>query len=122
METALQYLVARGPYLLFVLLSVLGIYLMTSHRNYLKAIVGLYLFQTAVILFFIALGFRSDGTVPILEAGRDTPVHNPLPHAMMLTAIVVGVATLGVALSILRRVQAETGSIEEPGNGSAAGR
>jgi multicomponent Na+:H+ antiporter subunit C len=122
METALQYLVARGPYLLFVLLSVLGIYLMTSHRNYLKAIVGLYLFQTAVILFFIALGFRSDGTVPILEAGRDAPVHNPLPHAMMLTAIVVGVATLGVALSILRRVQAETGSIEEPGNGSAAGR
>lgn len=113
-EPIVQYLVARGPYLLFVLLSMLGIYLMTSHRNYLKAIVGLYLFQTAVILFFIALGFRSDGTVPILQAGNDAPVHNPLPHAMMLTAIVVGVATLGVAMSILRRIQAETGSIEEP--------
>lgn len=122
MEAALPYLVAKGPYLLFVFLAVLGIYLMTSHRNYLKAIVGLYLFQTAVILFFIALGFRADGTVPIVEKGGDAALHNPLPHAMMLTAIVVGVATLGVALSILRRVQAETGSIEEPAPASEAGR
>lgn len=121
-QAAFQYLVAKGPYLLFVLLAVLGIYLMTSHRNYLKGVVGLYLFQTAVILFFIALGFRADGTVPIVANGREAALHNPLPHAMMLTAIVVGVATLGVALSILRRVQDETGSIEEPAGGSEDGR
>jgi multicomponent Na+:H+ antiporter subunit C len=66
-----------------------------------------------VILFFIALGFRTDGTIPILVPGEELMLDNPLPHAMMLTAIVVGVATLGLAISILRRIQAETGSIEE---------
>jgi multicomponent Na+:H+ antiporter subunit C len=115
MEQVIEYLVGRGPYLLFVALATLGVYLMVSHRNYLKAIIGLYLFQSAVILFFIALGFRSDGSIPIVEAGQTDPLHNPLPHAMMLTAIVVGVATLGVAMSLLRRIQNETGSIEETG-------
>jgi multicomponent Na+:H+ antiporter subunit C len=120
MEAIVDYAVDRGPYLLFVLLTVLGVYLMTSHRNYLKATIGLYLFQSAVILFFVALGFRADGTIPIIAAGEERTLDNPLPHAMMLTAIVVGVATLGLALSILRRIQAETGSIEErPRPGSA---
>jgi len=118
MEQISGYVIDRGPYLLFVILSMLGVYLMVSHRNYLKAIVGLYLFQSAVILFFIALAFRADGSIPIIEYGSDQPLHNPLPHAMMLTAIVVGVATLGVAISILRRIQEETGSIEEPSGGA----
>jgi multicomponent Na+:H+ antiporter subunit C len=113
MQTIIDYVVGRGPYLLFVLISVLGVYLMMSHRNYLKAIIGLYFFQSAVILFFIVLGFRVDGSVPILIPGEVQVLHNPLPHAMMLTAIVVGVATIGVAMAILRRVQAETGTIEE---------
>jgi multicomponent Na+:H+ antiporter subunit C len=107
----LQYLVERGPYLLFALLAVCGVYLMMSQRNLMKAVVGLYLFQTAVILQFIALSFRSGASVPIIEAGL--VLHNPLPHAMMLTAIVVGVATLGVAIALLRRIQAEQGHIEE---------
>jgi multicomponent Na+:H+ antiporter subunit C len=114
MESLVEYLIGRGPYLLFVVLTVLGVYLMTSHRNYLKALIGLYFFQSAVILFFIALGFRTDGTIPILPAPQGQTLDNPLPHAMMLTAIVVGVATLGLAIAILRRIQAETGSIEEP--------
>jgi multicomponent Na+:H+ antiporter subunit C len=106
-----EYLVERGPYLVFVLLTVVGTYLMMSHRNLLKAVVGLYLLQTAVIFLFIALSFRTGGSVPVI--GDVQPLHNPLPHAMMLTAIVVGVATLGVALAILRRVQAEIDTIEE---------
>jgi multicomponent Na+:H+ antiporter subunit C len=109
----LDYLVARGPYLLFVLVVVVGVYLMMSQRNLLKAVVGLYLFQTAVILQFITISFRLDGSVPIVAEGL--ALHNPLPHAMMLTAIVVGVATLGVAIALLRRIQAETGSVEERG-------
>jgi multicomponent Na+:H+ antiporter subunit C len=113
MEAVGEYIIGRGPYLLFVVLVVLGVYLMTSHRNYLKAMIGLYLFQSSVILFFIALGFRTDGTIPILEPGRELVLDNPLPHAMMLTAIVVGVATLGLAMAILRRIQEEAGSIEE---------
>lgn len=107
----MTYFLERAPYLLFVLLVVAGLYLMMSHRNLLKAVVGLYFMQTGVILLFIALSFRSDGSVPVISG--DTPLHNPLPHAMMLTAIVVGVATLGVALAILRRIQDESGTIEE---------
>jgi multicomponent Na+:H+ antiporter subunit C len=115
----LEYLLARGPYLLFVLLVVVGMFLMMSQRNMLKAVAGLYLFQTAAILLFIALSFRRDATVPIALDGE--AMHNPLPHAMMLTAIVVGVATLGVAIAILRRLQAETGSIEERAPGGNQG-
>lgn len=111
MGQGLEYVLGRGPYLLFVLLVVLGSYVMMSHRNFLKAVIGLYLVQTAVILFFITVSFRSDGTVPIV--GSEKPLQNPLPHALMLTAIVVGVATQGVAMAILRRLQAETGTIEE---------
>jgi multicomponent Na+:H+ antiporter subunit C len=113
MAGLVNYLVERGPYLLFVLLSVLGTYLMMSHRNYVKAITGLYLFQSGVILFFISLAFRTGATIPITEAGATLPLHNPLPQALMLTAIVVGVGTLGVAIAIVRRIQAESGSIEE---------
>lgn len=113
----MEALVARGPYLLFVALAVIGVYLMMSHRNLMKAVVGLYLFQTAAILFFIALSYREGASVPIAAEGEPL-LHNPLPHAMMLTAIVVGVAILGVAISILRRIQAESGTIEErPGTG-----
>jgi multicomponent Na+:H+ antiporter subunit C len=106
-------LLSRGPYLLVVLLAVVGAYLMMSRRTLLKAVVGLYVFQTAVILLFVALSYRTGATVPI--ALNDLPMHNPLPHAMMLTAIVVGVATVGLAVAILRRIQAESGSIEDTG-------
>ncbi len=114
----------------FVVLAVLGTYLMLSHRNFVKAIVGLQLFQTAIILFFILLAVRTDATIPIqpeahAEAGHTEAAHgghhydghaamyNPLTHALMLTAIVVGVATQGVALAILRRIRRETGTVED---------
>lgn len=107
----IEILLARGPYLLVVLLAVVGSYLMMSRRTLLKALVGLYVSQTAVILLFVSLSYRAGATVPIVFA--DQPMQNPLPHAMMLTAIVVGVATVGVAIAILRRIQAESGSIED---------
>lgn len=116
MAALVDYLVNRGPYMLFVALAVFGVYLMTSHRNYLKAVVGLYLFQASVILFFVAIAFRIDGSIPIVVPGLSLILSNPLPHALMLTAIVVGVATLGVAVAIMRRIQEETCSIEEPRN------
>ncbi|HUG27952.1 MAG TPA: cation:proton antiporter subunit C [Gemmatimonadales bacterium] len=114
-----DYLLARGPYLLFVLLAMIGVYLMMSRRTLLKAVVGLYLFQTAAVLFYISLSYREGGTVPIVDGTE--PMHNALPHAMMLTAIVVGVATLGLAVAMLRRIQAESGSIEEGGPEAHAG-
>jgi multicomponent Na+:H+ antiporter subunit C len=107
----IEFLLDRGPYLLVVLLAVVGAYLMMSRRTLLKAVVGLYVFQTSVILLFVALSYRAGATVPVVL--NDLPMHNPLPHAMMLTAIVVGVATVGLAVAILRRIQDETGSIED---------
>lgn len=108
-----QYIAERGPYLLFVFLLVLGTYVLLSHRNFLKAFVGLYLFQTGTILLFILLATQAGGTVPIVEEGVEQPMNNPLPHALMLTAIVVGVAQLGVALAIMRRIHAEAETIED---------
>ncbi len=107
-----DYLGARGPYMLFVVLVVCGVYLLVARRNYLRMIAGLYLFQSSIILFFILIAARREGTVPIV-GGESTVQANPLPHALMLTAIVVGVATLGVALAILRRMYGESGGIEE---------
>lgn len=109
-----QYLAERGPYLLFVLMIAVGTQLLLTHRNFLKALVGLYLLQTASILFFILLSVRTGATIPVLPGDHEPALlHNPLPHALMLTAIVVGVSTQGVAMAILRRLQAERGSIEE---------
>lgn len=112
----IPYLLGRGPYLLVVFILVLGVYLLISHRNFIKAIVGLQLVQTSIIIFFILLSFRSGATIPILfdqATMGDPPLANPLPHALMLTAIVVGVATVGVAVAILRRLQSEVGTIED---------
>jgi multicomponent Na+:H+ antiporter subunit C len=102
----------RAAYLLLVLPMAAWVYLLAAHRNLLMAVVGLYLVQTSVIFFFVLLSVRSGATVPILDPTIDLPLANPLPHALMLTAIVVGVATLGMALAILRRIQEEGGSIE----------
>jgi multicomponent Na+:H+ antiporter subunit C len=110
-----DYMQGRGPYLLFVVLMATGIYMLIARRNLLKTMAGLYLFQSGIILFFILLSVRHKSTVPILDAagGGGDAMSNPLPHALMLTAIVVGVATLGVALAILRRIQSEEGTLEE---------
>lgn len=98
----------HGPYLVSWVLLMVGLgVIMTSH-HLLRRLIGLYLVQTSVIMFFIALGVKSGGTVPILyshgpvEAGHSYA--NPLPHVLMLTAIVVGISTQGVALMLLKRL------------------
>lgn len=102
----------HAPYLLFVALVAVGVYIIVTDHNLLKALMGLYVIQTAIILYFILVGARTGATIPITDAAG-TPMVNPLPHALMLTAIVVGVATLGVGLALLRRIHAETGSLED---------
>jgi len=108
-----QLLADRAAYLLMVLPMVTGTWLLVAHRNLMMAVVGLYLVQTSVIFFFVLLSVRAGATVPIFEPGVMQEYANPLPHALMLTAIVVGVATLGMALAILRRVQEETGTLND---------
>jgi len=118
----------------FILLTAIGVYMMLSHRNFLRALVGLQVLQAGVILFFILMAVKEGGDIPILreahgDAGKkghgyvapEGGIENPIPQALMLTAIVVGVATQGVGLAILRRIRSETGSIEDPQSRGDAG-
>jgi multicomponent Na+:H+ antiporter subunit C len=103
------------PYWVAIGLLMLGLYTMIAHRNLFKKFVGMTIFQTAIILFFLVLSAKREATLPIIAG---TPVDpraymNPLPHALMLTAIVVMVATAGVALAILIRLHADYETLEE---------
>ncbi len=104
-------------YWMCFLLMTIGLYGVLCKRNLLKQVIGLTIFQTSIILFFIIVAYKDGGTVPIREKtaeGASLDSVNPLPHALMLTAIVVGVATVGVALSLLLRVYRSFGTIDEP--------
>lgn len=96
-----------GYWFCFLLLTI-GLYGMLVKRNLVKKVIGLSIFQAAIILFFVQLAYKDGGTVPVLDPLLDTDqvenYLNPLPHTLMLTAIVVGVATVGVAFALLIRV------------------
>lgn len=111
-----MFLLERAPYLLFVLPVTAGAYFMLAQRNLLLSFVGLYLLQSGVIFFYVLLSVRANATIPILMKDSQESYLNPLPHALMLTAIVVGVALLGVALSMMRRIQLEEGTLQEHGS------
>ena len=100
-------------YWIVILLMMTGFYVVISSGNLVKKIIGLNLFQAGVILFYVCMGRVAGGTAPIIAQGSDWAYSNPLPHVLMLTAIVVGVATLGVALSLVQAIYAKHGSIEE---------
>jgi multicomponent Na+:H+ antiporter subunit C len=103
------------PYWVALGLVLLGLYTMIGHRNLMKKVIGMSIFQTAIILFFLVLSIKRDASLPVVPLGPVDPQAfvNPLPHALMLTAIVVMVATLGVALAILIRLHARYGTLEE---------
>lgn len=103
------------PYWVAIGLLMLGLYTMIAHRNLLKKLIGMTIFQTAIILFFMMLSVKRDATLPIVVAGvGDARAYmNPLHHVLMLTAIVVAVATSGMALAILVRLYGAYGSLEE---------
>lgn len=108
-------LLAAYPYWVAIALLMVGLYVMIAHGNLFKKLVGMTIFQTAIILFFVLTSTKREATLPIVPPGDVDPAHfmNPLPQAMMLTAIVVMVATAGVALAILVRLYARYGSLEE---------
>lgn len=99
-------------YWIVVLLMMTGFYIVIAHGNLIKKVIGLNIFQTSVIIMYISMGKVRDGAPPILT--DDVTVYsNPLPHVLMLTAIVVGVATTALALSLVVRINEAYGSIEE---------
>jgi multicomponent Na+:H+ antiporter subunit C len=109
----LMQLASIWNYLIVILLMMMGLFIVISHKNLVKKLVGLSIFQTSVFLFYITLGRVSGGTAPILTDVPDTVYSNPLPHVLILTAIVVGVATLSLGLALILRINEAFGSIEE---------
>ena len=109
----LMQLAAIWNYLIVILLMMIGLFLVISRANLVKKLVGLSIFQTSVFLFYITLGRVSGGTAPILTGAPDTLYSNPLPHVLILTAIVVGVATTALGLALILRIKVSFGTIEE---------
>ena len=102
----------RYGYAAAVLLMAIGLYIVMSRGHLLKKLLGLNIFQTAVFLLYITAGKVSGGTPPILHEGP-APYSNPLPHVLILTAIVVGVATLALGLALAVRIREAWGTVEE---------
>ncbi|MBU1700226.1 MAG: cation:proton antiporter subunit C [Candidatus Eisenbacteria bacterium] len=104
-----------------VLLLLLGLFGMLMKRNLVKKLIAMNILQTAVILFYIIISTKWGSTIPILEHAAHGQEHainpehfaNPLPHALMLTAIVVSVATTGVSLALLILIKRRFGTLEE---------
>ncbi|MCY4590184.1 MAG: cation:proton antiporter subunit C [Alphaproteobacteria bacterium] len=99
-------------YWLVIFLLMAGLFVTMTSGNLVKKIVGLNVFQTAVFLFYISVGKLEGGTAPILT-GEPEQFSNPLPHVLILTAIVVGVATTALGLALVVRIRETYGSIEE---------
>lgn len=95
-----------------VILMVIGLYIVLARSNMIKSLIGLGIFQTSVYLLYVGPGKILGGTAPIVEPGY-TVYSNPLPHVLMLTAIVVGVATLALGLALVVRIHEAYGTIEE---------
>ena len=120
-DGVLEIVVSRINYWVYIALMMIGLYGIIIKNNLMKKIIGLSILQTAVILFFVSIGAKWDATIPIIDqtnASAHTAISatdfiNPLPHVLMLTAIVVAVATLGVALSMVIKIYREYNTLEE---------
>ncbi|MBD3609302.1 MAG: cation:proton antiporter subunit C [Gammaproteobacteria bacterium] len=99
-------------YWIFIFLMMTGFYIVIAQGNLIKKVIGLNIFQTSVFLLYISMGKVANGTAPILIEGG-APYSNPLPHVLILTAIVVGVSTTAVAMALIVRIQEAYGTIEE---------
>ena len=100
-------------YWVIITLMMTGLYIIVARGNLIKKIVGLNIFQVSVFLLYITIGKVKGGTAPILTGNPETVYSNPLPHVLILTAIVVGVATLALGLALVVRINEAFGTIEE---------
>ncbi|HIE07829.1 MAG TPA: NADH-quinone oxidoreductase subunit J [Desulfarculaceae bacterium] len=120
-----EYILAKYNFWIYVILMMIGLYAMMGKRNLVKKLIGMNIFQTSIILLFVSAGVKKGGaTVPILRHSDYGPEHaehlirvadylNPLPHVLMLTAIVVSIATTGVALATLILIYKRYNTLEE---------
>ena len=117
----IDFIISKYNYWFAIIIMMIGFYAMIAKTNLIKKIIGMGIFQTAIILFFVSIASKKDATLPIIEftSGTNNPIleaskyANPLPHVLMLTAIVVMVATLGVALAIIILIYNKYNTLEE---------
>jgi multicomponent Na+:H+ antiporter subunit C len=108
----IDIIVGHYNYWIVIFLMMAGFYTVISRGNLLKKIAGINIFQTSVFLLYISIGYVRDGTPPIIAEGY-TSYSNPLPHVLILTAIVVGVSTTALGLALVVRIKEAYGTIEE---------
>ena len=125
MNEIMDVVIGKYNYWAFLILLLIGLHAMISKNNLVKKVIGMSIFQSAIILFYVSIGYKKGATIPIIAHGHGPePLHqtasqvvagfaNPLPHVLMLTAIVVGVSTLGVALAIIQKIHRVYDTIEE---------
>ncbi len=116
-EFTWPFIAGHINYWLFIILMMTGLYIVVAKGNLVKKIVGLNLFQTSVFMLYISMGKVTGGTAPIfpldLEIDPRIIYSNPLPHVLILTAIVVGIATTSLGLALIVRIREEYDTIEE---------
>ncbi len=125
MSEILPLIVAKYNYWLYIVLMMIGLYAMITKNNLIKKLVGMNIFQTSIILFYVSIGYKINATIPIIKnahgdghGAKELIIHtadyiNPLPHVLMLTAIVVSVATFGVALALAVKIYQRYQTLEE---------
>ncbi|MFP3016048.1 MAG: cation:proton antiporter subunit C [Wolbachia sp.] len=99
-------------YTIIIVLMVLGLYIIINDKNLIKKMIGVSVFQASVLLFYISLGYIKNSLPPILVSNFYS-YSNPIPHVLMLTAIVVGIATFSVGLSIAVKMEEKYGTIDQ---------
>ncbi len=118
----MDFIIGKFNYWIYIVLMMIGFYAMIAKSNLVKKLVGMNIFQTAIILFFISTGSKRGATIPIIQDGHADAVNyavnsarylNPLPHVLMLTAIVVMVSTFGVAAALLIMIYRKYKTLEE---------
>jgi multicomponent Na+:H+ antiporter subunit C len=108
----IDYAIGHVNYWLIIAVMMVGLYTLISRSNMIKKLAGLAMFQTAVILFYVSMGKVTGGTAPIVDTNF-TVYSNPLPQVLMLTAIVVGVATTALGFALVIRIKEAYNTIEE---------
>jgi len=121
MDELFSNIASKYNYWIYIILMMIGIFAMIAKKNLIKKIIGMNILQTAIILFYVSIGAKKGATIPIIAHGHGEETHaahavnfiNPLPHVLMLTAIVVAVATLGVALALAINVYRAYNTLNE---------
>ena len=108
----MEVIAALFNYWAVIALMMLGLYIVIAQGNLVKKIIGLNIFQTSIFIFYISVGKVEGGSAPILSDSVSL-YSNPLPHVLILTAIVVGISTTALALSLIVRIKEAYGTVEE---------